>query len=200
MARYWIVAAVLAVISGALFKGAAYTGNPFFEMGATIGLVLVGATAIGGVVRWQGNQGRHGVEDALLTLGDSFLITDWVPAKSPFPDYLIVAPGAVVAVVLDDMADALNETRAQAKLSQAHTRCQKAVQWVEEHADHEAEVPVLPVLVLTRRKAEDMAVEGLAIVNPEHLSGHLKQYEALERLKRADQVKLTRKLRAAHDT
>jgi hypothetical protein len=200
MKRYWIVAGVLAVVSGALFRGAAVTGNPFFEMGATIGLVLVGATAIGGVVRWQSSQGHKEVESALLSLGDSFIITDWASAKGPVPEYLLVAPAGIVCVLTDDMADGLPDTRAQQRLAAAAQRCRTAVQWVQEHAGLEPDIPVQSVLVLTRRKADNVAAEGISVLNPEHLAGHLKRYETPVRLDRAAQIKLTRKLRAAHAT
>lgn len=198
MKRYWIIAGILAVISGALFRGAAVTHNPFFDMAATIGLVLVGATAIGGVVRWQGTQGRKQLESALLSLGDGFIVTDWMPAKGAAPDYLVVAPAGAMAIVLDDMNDTVSDERAEPRLRSAQVRCQNAAQWVKEHAELAPDVPVVPILVLTRRKAEGIAAEGIAILNPEHVSGHLKQYEAPVRLERPDQVRLTRKLRAAH--
>ncbi|MCG0238253.1 MAG: hypothetical protein L6E13_03005 [Firmicutes bacterium] len=205
MTRYWIVMAILALAVGGLFQAVARYQIPLLKMAGMIGLLLMGVVGSLAVSRQQTDRGRRRVEAALKALEPDFIITDWAEGRGPAaaPEYLVVGPGGLAAVVLDPMPQSTWRRRVPKRLAAARDRARAAAEWVVAtgRAAGVTVPPPLPVVVLTRRLVEPGEEEqgGVLVLNPEHLGDRLRQLGSPERLDAQERVRITRRLRQAAD-
>lgn len=197
MRRYVIVLAIVAVLVGSLFRAADETGVRLMKMFATLGIFLFGVVGSMAITRLQSRAGLKELEGALKSLEPDGLITDWAHQGGGKPDYLVVGPGGLVAVCLDETPQSTWARLAAGKVARGRERVLSAARWVREQLT-DAELPVETVLVLTRRKAlADYAADGVAVLNVENLSGHIRARWDRELLTEQARIKLTRHLRQA---
>lgn len=207
MRKYIITLLVIAFLVGTLFKAADQTGVRVMKMFGTVGILLFGAIGTMALTRWQSRTGLQEIEQALKAVEPEGIITDWSDRRDGRPDYLVVLPGAAAVVCVDDMAQAIRGKRALTRIGKARRRTLGAVEWLraaltrgtsaDDVADsHLAQVPIAPVLVLSRRRvqAED-ADEGVAVLNADQLTGYLKNYASEAVLDATARVRMTRTLR-----
>jgi hypothetical protein len=208
--RYVIVLAVMAVLIGSLFKAGAQTGVRLMNMFATIGVFLFGVVGTLALTRWQSREGHKAIEAALKSLEPTWLITDWAHNGGGKPDYLLVGPGGIVAICVDETPQSSWKRTAIRKVARSRERTLAAVRWLRDRlsamgADATAlvregtnEVPVTPLVVMTRRQAvPDYTAEGVTVVNPDQLAAHIRGLGERELLDERTRIKLTRTFRTA---
>jgi hypothetical protein len=195
--RYVIGLVLTSVLVGSLFKAYTQTGNHWMAMYATIGIVLFGLIGTLGINRLQTSTGLKELEGALKSLEPEAVITDWALQPGGRPDYLVVGPGGIVAVTLNETAQSARAKRAAHLIAKACGKAQGSVHWVRERLDAVAPgLPVAAVLVLTRRRAvPEHSTGDVAVLNPEQLAGHIRSLWGQSRLTEPDRIKLTRMLR-----
>lgn len=209
MRRYLWTLAILALLTGSLFRAAAQTGVGLMRMFGTFGIFLFGVVGSSALHRRQSDQGRKETERALKSLEPEFLITDWSFQKDERPDYLLVGSGELVVVSLDSMPQSSWPALARRALSKAEERAKQSVHWLKERLEdmtgsvgfHQPpfrgeEMPVEGILVLTRRQIPPgYSVEGLKVINAERLVDYVRSLQHPQRLDESARVQLTRKLR-----
>lgn len=199
MTRYYVVLAVLALAVGALLQAFSRSHAPLQEMAVTIGVLLIGVVGSLAVSRFQTDRGRERVEQALKDLGPEFIITDWAEGRGPAaaPDYLVVAPAGVAAVVTDPMPQSTWRRLVPRRLAQARARGVARAAWAAEAAAGLSLPALVPVVVLTRRvvSPDDEVAGEVAVVNAEQLADQLRQLAAPERLTQEERLRITRHLR-----
>lgn len=195
MRRYIITLAIIAFLVGTLFRATEETGVRLMNMFATLGILLFGVIGSMALSRYQSRQGLKEVETALKTLEPDWLITDWALRGGGRPDYVLVGPGGVVAICLDEVAGSAFAWRARGQVAKARERAQAAAGWVRERLSPYGEpVQVEPVVVLTRRKAvEEYSADGIPVYNPGQVAEQIRSLGG--NLDQPARIKLTRLLR-----
>lgn len=200
--RYVIVLVLMAILIGSLFRASAETGVKIMSMFAYIGLFLFGVVGSLALTRLQSSHGLKAVQGALKSLEPDWLITDWAYRGGGRPDYLLVGPGGLVVICLDETPQSTWPFRPQRRLIRSRERTQAAVRWLRDRlsgtaADGE-ELPVTAVMVMTRRQAEaDDSIGGVTALNAEQLAEHIRALGAAELLDQRARVSLTRTFRSA---
>lgn len=210
MRRYVIVLAVMALLVGSLFKAYDQTGVKLMRMFGTLGIALFGIIGTMALTRWQSREGLKEIQSGLKSLEPECLITDWLGQGGGRPDYLVVAPGGIVAVCVEDTPQSAREKRAAANIAKGRERVEAAVRWLRDRLNEAApelkeplgaivrEMPVGAVLVLSRRKAVgDYSTGGVTVLNPDQLASHIRSLWDTERLDEATRIRLTRVFRSA---
>ena len=210
MRRYIITLLLLALIIGSLFKAADQTGVRLMRMFGTIGIFLFGVVGTMALSRWQSQQGLNQTETALKSLEPEAIITDWAFQGKGRPDFLVVGPGGIAAICLDETPQSTAATRAEASVAKNRDRVQESVRFVRDRllgasaevkaslGDLMDEVPVAAVLVMTRRRAlPEYAAGGVTVINDNQLAEHVRSLWDRELLDERTRIKLTRVLREA---
>lgn len=205
MTRYLVVLACLAVFGAALFGLAGRWGLPILNMFATMVVAIffiVAAIALGA---WQALEAYRRLKAALKKLEPNILISDLSHHKVPKgaevapPDLVLVTPGGVAAVMVDDLPDNASQNRARRQLARRGARARAGVEWIRRRSGDKA-LPVAAVLVLLRRlSGRDEAPPGVNLVNPEVIPAWLEATLPGTILNREAQVRLTQLYRAAED-
>lgn len=210
MRPYIIALAIIAVLVGSLFRGTAETGYRLFNMFATMGVFLFGVVGTMALTRWHSRQGHKAIETELKSLEPDWLITDWAYQGGGKPDYLLVGPAGIVAVCVDETPQSSFARFARSKVARSRERTLAAVRWLRDRLTGAAgsstlpvsqgapDLPVTPILVMTRRRAEvDYTAEGVMVVNPDQLAAQIRSLGERELLDERARVKLTRAFRTA---
>lgn len=208
MRRYLIALVVIAVLVGSLFRASAQTGVRLMNMFATLGIFLFGVVGTMALTRWQSSAGVRELQAELKSLEPAWLITDWLYQGGGRPDYLLIGPGGLVAICLDETPQSAWKRRFAANLVRSRQRALDSVRWLRNRltvvapelqpaaGDLAPELPVAAVLVLNRRKAEpDNAAGGVTVVNAEGLAAHIRSLWDQNLLDERTRVRLTRALR-----
>ncbi|HWI61676.1 MAG TPA: hypothetical protein VNT75_07565 [Symbiobacteriaceae bacterium] len=197
MRRYVIVLIVMAILIGSLFRASEQTGVRLMNMFATIGIFLFGVVGTMALSRWQSSAGLKEVQAALKSLEPGWVITDWAHQGGGRPDYLLVGPGGIVSVCLDETPQSTWARFARKRLERSRDRAEATVRWLQERRP-EGETPVSAVLVLTRRRADaDSAAGAVPVLNAEQLAEHIRSLGSQELLDERARIALTRTFRSA---
>lgn len=205
MRGYLITLAILAVLVGSLWQATEKTGYRRMNEYAAYGIFLFGVVGTLAINRWQSRNGVKETEAALKSLEPDAIITDWAFQGGGKPDYLVVGPGGLVAICVEDVAQTTRSGRASGKISKSRERVQSAVRWLRDRLNDAApelkaplgdlvqEVPVAAVLVLTRHQAEEEHnANGVAVVNADQLASHIRRLWERDLLDQPTRVRLTR--------
>lgn len=206
MRRYLMTLGLMAVLIGALWKGGEVTGIRQFREFASVGALFFaffGSLAAG---RYQANAGKKSLEEALKALEPEALLTDWSTERDDRPDYLVVGPGGLVAVVVDDVAQTAFKARAGNKVIAARFKAEDAVRWLRDRLSADAvaaqgaldgaPLAVTPVVILTRRRAlPEYSGDGVKVLNTEELASFIRSTWTEEVLDQPRRRRLTRLFR-----
>lgn len=192
-----ITLAIIAFLVGTLFRATAETGVRLMNMFATLGIFFFGLIGSMALSRWQSRQGLNEVEAALKRLEPDWIITDWAFRGGGRSDYVLVGPGGVAAICLDEVAGSAFAWRARGQVEKARERAQAAADWVRERLSPYGEpVPVQPLVVLVRRKSSpDYSTESIPVCNPDQVVEQLRALGEQELFDPQARIKLTRLLR-----
>jgi len=189
---------VIAFLVGSLFRASELTGMRIWNMFATFGIFLFGVVGSLALTRLQQRSGIRSVQEALKALEPEWVITDWSHAAAERPDYLLVGPGGILAVCVEDSPRALSAARTRRQVAAAAVRTLRAADWVcrrlaELDAGH---LPVRPVLLLSRLRAlPEYSQEGVPVLNPEGLAAFVGALAPAPTVSRPLRYRLTRRLR-----
>ncbi len=200
MRRYVITLLAIAFLVGTLFKAADDTGVRLMKMFGTLGIFLFGVVGTMALTRWQSQSGLKETQEALKQVEpEGFIITDWAQQGAGKPDYVLVGPGGVVAVCLEETPGSTRAKKAAVNVAKGRERAQTAVRWVRDRLNTAGQdLPVSAFLVMTRRKAEETySAENVAVINPDRLGEHLRSQVSQPLLDEPARIKLTRILRQA---
>lgn len=211
MRRYIITLLIIAFLVGTLFKAADQTGVRLMKMFGTLGIFLFGVVGTMALTRWQSRSGLKDIEERLKQAEpDGLIITDWAQQGGGKPDYLVVGPGGIAAICLEETAGSTRAKRAALNVAKGRERAQAAVRWLRDRLNTSApdlkaplgelvqELPVSAVLVMTRRRAEESySAEDVAVINPDRLGDELRNLKNQHLLDEAARIKLTRLFRQA---
>lgn len=199
MRRYVIVLAVMALLIGSLFRASEQTGVRLMNMFATLGIFMFGVVGTMALTRWQSREGLKVVEAAVKSLEPGWIITDWALQGGGRPDYLLVGPGGLVAICLDETPQSAWKGRARNNVARARQRAEAAARWLRERLPGEpADLPVAAAVVLTRRRAEaEYSADGVTVMNSDALREHVQSLWQENVLDERTRFQLTRSLRSA---
>lgn len=202
MRWYLVTLLIIAFLVGTLFRATEQTGVRLFNMFATMGVFLFGLVGSLALARLQRRSGLKGVEGALKSLEPEWVITDWAGAGGNKPDYLLVGPTGVAAVCVDETAGSTLAWRARQLVERNRQRAERSAEWVRgQLGQANGEVPVFPVLLLSRRKAVAEYSKGqIAVLNPDQLAAHLRSGEQPSLFEQPERFRLTRLLREGTGT
>lgn len=206
MRRYLVTLGLMAVLIGAIWKGGELTGIRQFREVAYVGALFFGFFGSLAAGRWQSNAGKKALEAVLKSLEPEGILTDWSTEKGDRPDYLVVGPGGLVAVVVDDLAQTAFRAKAGRKVAVARFRAEDAVRWLRDQltarstavqgALDGATLNVTPVVVLVRRRAlPEYSADGVKVLNPEGLAEFIRSTWTEATLDKPARVRLTRLFR-----
>lgn len=200
MRRYLIVLVLMAILIGSLFRASEQTGVRLMNMFATIGVFLFGVVGTLALNRWQTSNGLKEVQAAIKSLEPDWVITDWVQQGGGRPDYLLVGPGGVVCICIDETPQSAWTRFARNRVARGRGRAEAAVGWLRSRlqSTSEMELPVSAVLVLTRRRAEsEYSTGATAVLNADQLAEYVRTLGGPVLLDEGTRFKLTRTLRTA---
>ena len=199
MRRYVIVLVFMAILIGSLFRASADTGVRLMNMFATIGIFLFGVVGTLALTRWQSQNGVKDVQAALKALEPEWVITDWAGQGGGRPDYLLVGPGGIVCVCVDETPQSTWARFARKRIARGRERVLGAERWVRDRLGSAETLPVATVLLLTRRRAEaEYTANGVTVLNPPALTDYVRSMGGAEPLlDQRERFDLTRKLRSA---
>lgn len=168
--RVWIVCGVLAFLAGTLFNLSHRLGVAALRMPGVWSLVAIGLIVAREAGRAQAGEARKELRDLLAGLGEEYLTVEAGPAL-----WTVVAPGGVLALTLDAMAQYGRGPLVRRRLERAIREALRAGAAVRAAlAGVVAGEPprVVPALVLLRRRAPAADAGGgadgaAAVVNPE---------------------------------
>jgi hypothetical protein len=206
MRKYLITLGFMAVLLGAIWKGGELTGIRQFKEAADAGALLFAVVGTIAAARWQANAGKKALEAALKSLEPEGILTDWSAEKDDRPDYLVVGPGGLVAVVVDDLAQSTFKGAAARKVMAARFKAEDAVRWLRDQltarsaavqgALDGATLNVTPVVVLLRRRAlPEYSADGVKVINPEGLADFVRSTWTESLLDKPARVRVTRLFR-----
>lgn len=221
MRRYVIVLVFMAIVIGSLFRASEQTGVRLMNMFATIGIFLFGVVGTLALTRWQSQNGVKDVHAALKALEPEWVITDWAAQGGGRPDYLLVGPGGIVCVCVDETPQSTWARFARKRIARGRERVRGAERWVRDRLSaggvsgagesgseagsagqsstgHARELPVSTVLLLTRRRSEaEYSADGVTVLNPPLLAEYVGAMGAAGLvLAQRERFNLTRKLRS----
>lgn len=181
MRWYVITLLLIAFLVGSLFQASEQTGMRIWNMFATMGVFLFGVVGSLALARMQQRSGLKQVEQVIKALEPEWVITDWAGESVDRPDYLLVGPGGVAAITVDQTSGATFAWRAGQLIGRSRRRAYHAAAWVRERllADPErypsGAIRVEPILLLARCKVRtEYSGGGVTVLNPEQLAGHLR--------------------------
>lgn len=206
MRRYLVTLGLMAVLIGAIWKGAELTGLRQFREAASVGALFFAIFGSMAASRYQTTAGKSELEKALKALEPEALLTDWSTERDDRPDYLVVGPGGLVALVVEDVAQTALKARAANRVVAARFKAEDAVRWLRDQLSADpagaqgaldgAALDVTPVVVLTRRRAlPEYSSDGIKVLNVEQLVEFVRSTWADEQLDQPRRVRLTRLLR-----
>jgi len=198
--RYVIVLVLMAIMVGSLFRASQQTGARLMNMFATIGIFLFGVVGTLALSRWQSGEGLKEVRAALRSLEPDWLITDWAQQGGGRPDYLLVGPGGIVSVSLDETPQSTWARIARGRVARSRARAEAAARWLRERTGTVAgpEIPVSTILVLIRRRAEEgFTAGGVTVLNAETLADYVRALGGQAVLDERARIQLTRAFRSA---
>lgn len=197
MRRYVVTLLIIAFLVGTLFRATDMTGMRIWNMFATMGIVLFGLVGSLALTRLQRRSGQKNVEAAIKALEPDWVVTDWVGSGGDKPDYLLVGPTGIAAVCVDETAGSSFAWRARQLVAKSRTRAARSAEWVRSQLrQSNSEVPVSPVLLLSRRKAVAEYTDSQVVaLNPDQLATHLQSGEQPVRLDQPARFQLTRLFR-----
>lgn len=209
MRRYIVTLALMAILVGSLFKASQQTGVRLMNMFATLGIFLFGVVGTMALTRYQSREGLKEIEAALKSLEPQWLITDWLRRGGGYPDYLLVGPGGLVAVCVEETPQSAFRGTVARNLKRARERASASMQWVRERLGgvgpalevsggmSAPDLPIATVVVMNRRKAEPgFSTEGIPVLNSEDLARYVRRLWEEDPLDERARVTLTRALRA----
>ncbi|HWI53793.1 MAG TPA: hypothetical protein VNT01_16770 [Symbiobacteriaceae bacterium] len=199
MRRYLIVLVLMAILIGSLFRASEQTGVRLMNMFATIGIFLFGVVGTLALTRWQTSTGLKEVQAALKSLEPDWVITDWARQGGGRPDYLLVGPGGLVCICIDETPQSSWARFARSRIVRSRGRAEAAVGWLRQRLQGTPapELPVSALLVLTRRRSEAEYSEGTtAVMNADRLAEHLRTWSGPVLLDEGARFKLTRRVRS----
>lgn len=205
--RVWVVCGVLAFLAGTLFNLSHRLGIAALRMPGVWSLVAIGLIVAREAGRAQAAEARRRLREILEGLGPDHLVVEAGPAL-----WAVVAPGGVLALTLDAMAQYGRGPLAQRRLERAVREAARAGAAVRAAlagmVDGEEPPRVQAALVLLRRRAPTADAGGGAgrsaagagggpppIVNPEGVPP-LAQPLAVERLDAATRERVAGALAA----
>jgi len=208
--RYVITLMFLALVIGSLFRAADQTGIRLMKMFGVMGIFLFGVVGTMALTRLQSRSGLKEVESALKRLEADFLITDWAFQGGGRPDYLLVGPGGLVAVCLEDMPQTAASRQGPSRIARARGRAEATVRWLRDRLNMAApelkaplgtlvqEVPVSALVVLIRSRADAFYnSDGVAVLNADTLVEQVRSMGGRDLLDQPARVRLTRLFRDA---
>lgn len=198
MRRYVIVLVFMAILIGSLFRASADTGVRLMNMFATIGIFLFGVVGTLALTRWQSQNGVKDVQAALKALEPDWVITDWAGQGGGRPDYLLVGPGGIVCLCVDETPQSTWAMFARKRVARGRERVRSAENWVRDRLGSAQTPPVSAALLLTRRHADaEYTADGVTVLNPPALTDLVRPMgDAAPLLDQRDRFSLTRKLRS----
>lgn len=198
MRRYVIALVFMAILIGSLFRASADTGVRLMNMFATIGIFLFGVVGTLALTRWQSQNGVKDVQAALKALEPDWVITDWAGQGGGRPDYLLVGPGGIVCVCVDETPQSTWARFARKRVARGCERARGAERWVRDRLGSGGTMPVSATLLLTRRRADaEYTADGVTVLNPLALTDHVRPMGDTEPLlDQRERFSLTRKLRS----
>lgn len=205
--RWYVVTLLLiAFLVGTLFKATEQTGMRIWNMFATMGIVLFGLVGSMALTRLQRRSGLKHVEAALKRLEPEWVITDWAGQGGDRPDYLLVGPNAVALICVDEMAGSTFAWRARQLVERSRRKAIGAAEWVRSQLGQPgveipggAELPVQPLVLLSRRKAlPEYSADGVTVVNADQLVEHLRSGQGATLVDQPTRFRLTRFFRESH--
>lgn len=190
----------IAFVVGTLFKASEQTGMRIWNMFATMGIFLFGLVGSLALSRLQRGSGMKHVESALKALEPEWVITDWAGEGGEKPDYLLVGPDGIAAVCLDHTPGSTFGWRARPMIERSRKRAERSAEWVRSRlgeAPAGTDGPVIPVLLLTRRKTvPEYSAGEVRVINPDQLADSLRSGETA-RLEQPVRFQLSRYFRTA---
>lgn len=208
MRRYLIALVVISLLAGSFFRAAQQSGSKIMNMFGVLTVFLLGVLGSMAVTRWQSRTGLKETEAALKSLEPECLLTDWLGRGGGRPDYLVVGPGGLAAVCVDETPGNWGARRAAPAVGKARERVRSTIEWVRDRLGEAApavqgplgesvhDLAAKPIVVLTRRKAlADYSAEGVTVVNADQLAAAVRAEWGQVLLDDKDRVQLTRLLR-----
>jgi hypothetical protein len=192
--RYVVTLLIIAFLVGTLFKATEQTGMRIWNMFATMGIFLFGLVGSLALTRMQRRSGQKSVETALKALEPEWVITDWAGEGGDKPDYLLVGPTGIAVICVDETAGSTFAWRARQLVERSCRRAEQSAEWVRSRLGGEA--PVMPVVLLTRRKVEpEYGNDQVAVLNPDQLAEHLRSGDQPALYDQPTRFRLTRLFR-----
>ncbi|HEY3363781.1 MAG TPA: hypothetical protein VGK74_01840 [Symbiobacteriaceae bacterium] len=208
MRRYLIALVVIALLAGSFFRSAEQSGSKIMNMFGVLAIFLLGILGTMAAIRWQSRTGLKETEAALKSLEPDCVLTDWYSRGGGRPDYLVVGPGGMAAVCVDETPGNWSKKRAAAAVAAARGRAQNTVDWLRDRLGEAApevkgplgdsvhDLPSRPIVVLTRRPATAAyTVAGVTVLNADQLAAHVRSLWERPLLSEQDRIQLTRLLR-----
>lgn len=199
MRGYLITLLLIAFLVGSLFRASEVTGMRIWNMFATFGIFLFGVVGSLALTRLQQRSGQRGIEEALKALEPDWIITDWSSAPGERPDYLLVGPAGLLAVCAEHSPGPARSARARRRIQAVAARAVRSAGWVQAELrgwPDAAELPVIPLVLLSRMRApEDQPDGGVPVLNPEALSGFVETLSPGPGVSRSLRYRITRLLR-----
>ncbi|MFZ5817011.1 MAG: hypothetical protein ACOY93_17245 [Bacillota bacterium] len=196
MRWYMVTLLVIAFLVGILFRATEVTGMRIWNMFATMGIFLFGLVGSLALARLQQSSGLKQLEAALKALEPEWVITDWFGREGEKPDYLLVGPDGITAVCVDQTPGSTFGWRARQLVERSCRRAERCADWVRTQlpqAGVAVDSPVRPLVLLSRRKAlPEYSRDGVAVLNPDQLGGHLRASEGAPLIDQPTRFKLTR--------
>lgn len=201
MTRYVAILGCLILATAALFSLGGRTGVHWYYMYGSIGIVVCGVVAAMALAAWQVLDGFRRLKDGLKALGPAVLVTEFNRRKAGKgevapPDLVVVTPGGVAVLVIDDVPDNLINSAARKRLQASAVRAQAGAEWVQQRHGGQSVPMATGLLLLRRLQGRDPAPPGVALVNPENLPAWLAYVLPGGHLEREQQVRLTQTYRA----
>lgn len=203
MTGYLVTLGCLAMFGAALFGLASRWGLPILNMFGTMAVAIFFIVAAMAVAAWQSLDAFRRLKTALKQMEPRVLISDLSHHKVPKgtqdpvpPDLVLVGPGGVAAVMVDDTPDNASVAAARKRLARRAARVRAGVEWLRRRSG-ENPPPMAAALVLLRRQSgRDEAPAGVSLVNPEVISAWLEATLPGNVLNRETQVRLTQLYRS----
>jgi len=200
---YLVTLACLAVFGAALFGLANRWGIPILNMFGTMDVAIFFIVAAMAVGAWQALDAYRRLKRALKQLEPRVVISDLSHHKvakgaevAP-PDLVVVTPGGVAALMIDDIPDNASANRARRHLAQRAARARAGVEWLRRRSGQSLPPTAAALVLLRRQSGRDEAPPGVTLVNPEALPAWLEATLPGQSLNRESQVRLTHLYRAA---
>lgn len=206
MKGYLLALALLAVAAGAFFRVADSSGVSRFREWAWISLLVFGLLGNAAIARWQRADARKRLWDAFAEIGPGFSVVQPGVPGPPGEDateYVVIAPGGVIAMVLEEASNLTRAGTARRRAAAAAASAAEVLRVVVGAAPAGAlgEARQEAVVVFTRRRISDLgsldrAAEAVRVLNPDLLAEYLRGWRAPERLPQAERLELRRRVQS----